>query len=189
MKKTILYLFFGILAIGLFAFINKPDAPEKQFNQTFSEVLLHAKEYTLQVAEAMPAEKYTFKPHDSVRTFGEQMAHIGMSTSMILHRFIKGEEVQMNMEEFAKLEKSVGASKEETIKLLNSAFDDAIASLKKMDQSELDKTFVFIFSPDKPELTNQQGFLFLRDHVTHHRGQAIIYLRMKGIKPPFYRPF
>jgi len=133
----------------------------------------------------MPAENYTFKANDSVRSFGEQMAHIGMSTSMILHKFIKGEDMKMDPAEAAKLEKSVGASKEETLKLLNSAFDDAIASLKNMNINELDNTFVFVFSPDKPEYTNQQGFLLLRDHVTHHRGQAIIYLRMKGIKPLF----
>ena len=189
MKKTLNYLIIGFIALGLFAFINKESSSEKQFNETFSEVLLHAKQYTLEVAEAMPAEHYKFRPSDSVRTFGEQMVHIGMSTSMILHKFIKGEDLKMEMSEVAKLEKSLGASKEETIKLLHSAFDDAIASLKKMDQQELDKTFVFVFVPSKPEMTNQQGFLFLRDHVTHHRGGAIIYLRMKGIKPPGYRPF
>ncbi|MEM6517680.1 MAG: DinB family protein, partial [Bacteroidota bacterium] len=27
---------------------------------------------------------------------------------------------------------------------------------------------------------------FTIDHVTHHRGQATIYLRMNGIKPPDY---
>lgn len=189
MKKIMHYLIVGVVAIGLLAFVNKDNSPEKKFNQDFSKVLLHAKEYTIQVAEAMPAENYNYKPTDSVRTFGEQMAHIGMSTSMILHKFIKGEDMKMDMEEGAKLEKSVGASKEETIKLLNSAFDDAINSLKKMNQSELDETFVFIFSPDKPEFSNQQGFLFLRDHITHHRGQAIIYLRMKGIKAPGYRAF
>ncbi|MCF6224646.1 MAG: DinB family protein [Flavobacteriaceae bacterium] len=189
MKKSIYYLIFGFIAIGLFAFVDKKSNPEKTINQTFSEVLLHAKEYSIQVAEAMPAEDYAFKPSDSVRSFGEQMAHIGMSTSMILHTFIKGEEMKMDMAEMGKLEKSIGASKEKTIKLLNNAFDDAINSLKKMDQNELNKTFVFIFSPDKPEFTNEQGFLFLRDHGTHHRGQAIIYLRMKGIKAPGYRAF
>lgn len=189
MKKSINYLIIGLMVIGLFAFVNKESNPKKEFNQTFSEVLKHAKEYTIQVAEAMPAEDYGFRPSDSVRSFGEQMTHIGMSTSMILHTFIKGEEMKMSMAEAGKLEKSIGASKEETIKLLNNAFDDAISSLNKMDPNELNKTFVFIFSPDKPEFTNEQGFLFLRDHGTHHRGQAIIYLRMKGIKAPSYRAF
>ena len=189
MKKITHYFIMSLVVLGLFAFINKSNPSEKEFNQSFSEVLYHAKQYTIEVAEAMPAEHYKYRPNDSIRSFGEQMAHIGMSTSMILHRFIKGEEMKLGMSEAATIEKSIGASKEETIKLLNSSFDDAIASLKKMNKSELDKTFVFIFDPNKPEFTNKQGFLFLRDHVTHHRGQAIIYLRMKNIKPPSYRAF
>lgn len=28
--------------------------------------------------------------------------------------------------------------------------------------------------------------LLLFDHVTHHRAQAIMYLRMRGIEPPAY---
>ncbi len=137
----------------------------------------------------MPEEHYTYRPNDSVRTFGEQMTHIGMSTSMILHKFIEGEDMKMDMEENSKLEKSIGKSKEETIKLLNNTFDDTINSLEKMDENELSKTFVFIFAPNMPEYSNEQGFMGLRDHITHHRGQAIIYLRMKGLKVPYYKGF
>jgi uncharacterized damage-inducible protein DinB len=25
------------------------------------------------------------------------------------------------------------------------------------------------------------------DHITHHRGQIVVYLRLNGIKPPQYR--
>ncbi len=189
MKKSIFYFIVGVFALSTIAFVNKEEATPKEFNQSFSDVLLHSKQYTLKVAEAMPAEYYKYRPTDSVRTFGEQMTHIGMSTSMILHKFIKGEEMKMDMEANHKLEKSIGASKEQTIKLLNNAFDDAIKSVRDMDDKGLNNTFVFPFAPDKPELTNEQGFLFLRDHITHHRGQAIIYLRMKGIKPPQYSGF
>ena len=137
----------------------------------------------------MPAEKYTFKPSDSVRTFGEQMAHIGMSTQMILNLFIKGEEMNMDPAEGQKMEKQLGASKEECIKVIESSFDNAIATLKEMDNDALQKKFVFFFAPDKPEFTKEDGFIFLRDHITHHRGQAIIYLRMNDEVPPRYRAF
>ena len=189
MKKSIFYFVLGLFALSTIAFMKKEEAATNEFNESFSKTLLHAKQYTLKVAEAMPADNYKYRPTDSVRTFGEQMTHIGMSTSMILHKFIKGEEMKMDMEANQKLEKSIGASKEQTIKLLNNAFDDAIKSVKDMDGKGLNNTFVFPFSPDKPELTNEQGFLFLRDHITHHRGQAIIYLRMRGIKPPPYSGF
>jgi len=34
----------------------------------------------------------------------------------------------------------------------------------------------FIFSPEKPEYTKEEGFYFLKDHGTHKKDQAIIYL-------------
>ncbi len=59
------------------------------------------------------AEDYTFKPHDSVRSFGEQMAHIGMSSKLMSTMFITGEKVDFDPAEGAKMEKMAGASKEE----------------------------------------------------------------------------
>nr|NIM13383.1 DinB family protein [Candidatus Aminicenantes bacterium]NIM80034.1 DinB family protein [Candidatus Aminicenantes bacterium]NIO82289.1 DinB family protein [Candidatus Aminicenantes bacterium]NIQ68157.1 DinB family protein [Candidatus Aminicenantes bacterium] len=36
------------------------------------------------------------------------------------------------------------------------------------------------------KLSKSQTFMTIRDHVAHHRGQMVIYLRLKGIKPPQY---
>lgn len=187
MKKSIFYLFIGVFTIGLLAFMKVGDSPKDSFNNSFAQVLTDAKAYTLEVANEMPADKYNFKPNDSVRSFGEQMAHIGMGNKMVLTIFIKGEEMNMDPEEGKKMEQKLGASKDECIKMLSKSFDDAIAALKSMDDKALQDKFVFIFSPEKPEYTKKEGFLFLRDHVTHHRGQAIIYLRMQGLKAPQYR--
>ena len=89
MKKSINYFLLGVLSVGLFAFVNKDDNVDTGFKNSFTETLKNAKAYTLEVAEKMPAEDYSFKPHDSVRTFGEQMAHIGMSSKLLNTMFIK----------------------------------------------------------------------------------------------------
>lgn len=155
------------------------------FKTSFTKIFENAKAYTLEVAEAMPEEDYNYKVSDSVRTFGEQMAHIGMSSQFILVKLINGEELP----ESESTEKEIGASKENTIALLNNSFDTIIANLNSMDEVTLNETFVLFFLPEKPEYTKQEGFMFLRDHITHHRGQAIIYLRAKGHKAPQYRGF
>lgn len=164
--------------------INK-TADTFNFKSSFSKVLDNAKAYTLEVAEAMPAEDYTFKTTDSVRSFGEQMAHIGMSSQFILVKLIKGEEV----EESTETEQEIGASKEKTMALITKSFDDIISSLNSMDEENLNEKFELLFLPEKPEYTKLEGFIFLRDHITHHRGQAIVYLREKGHKAPQYRAF
>jgi uncharacterized damage-inducible protein DinB len=162
---------------------------DKGFKSSFSETLKNAKAYTLEAAEKIPAEDYTFKPHDSVRSFGEQMAHIGMSSKLMSTMFITGEKVDFDPAEGAKMEKMAGASKEECVKMINASFDDIIATIDGMSDEDLQATFVFGFAPNKPELTKEQGFIFIRDHITHHRGQAIPYLRIKGHDAPQYRPF
>ena len=181
MKKSIFYFVLGVLTVSTIAFVSKEKAPVKESNfaSSFSEVLTHAKQYTLEVAEAMPAEDYTFRSSDSVRSFGEQMAHIGMSNTFILNTFIKGEKMDFNPAATKKMEKELGASKTEVIKLLNSSFDEVIATLNGMDAESLERKFVFFFDPTNPEFTKEQGFSFLRDHITHHRGQAIVSLRIK----------
>ncbi len=193
MKKSIFYFVLGVLTVSTIAFVNKEKAPVKEsdFASSFSQLLTHAKAYTLEVAEAMPEEHYTFKSSDSVRSFGEQMAHIGMSNTFILNTFIKGEKMDYNPFSAKKMEQELGASKAEVIKLLNSSFDDIIATLDGMDAESLESTFVFFFDPSNPEFTKEQGFGFIRDHITHHRAQAIVSLRMKvpNKKAPGYRAF
>ncbi len=189
MKNSIAYFLFAAVGISLLAFTGINKKSKEGFSSSFSETLKSAKAYTLEVAEKMPAEDYSFKPHDSVRSFGEQMAHIAMSTKFLNDIFIKGEEFKFDPVATGKTEKMTGASKEACIEMINSNFDEVIATLEGMSEADLEETFVFAFAPNKPELTKEQGFLFIRDHITHHRGQAITSLRIKGHNAPDYRPF
>jgi hypothetical protein len=65
---------------------------------------------------------------------------------------------------------SAKANKKEVIAYLNKAY----TSLKD--------------TMSKGKLSNEavNGFHAALDHITHHRGQATIYLRGKGITPPAY---
>ncbi len=189
MKKSTLLATIAIFTLSILAFTKSDASAESDFNESFAQTLKNAKAYTLEVAEKMPAEDFTFKPHDSVRSFGEQLAHIGMSTNFLNAMFIKGESIEFDPAAAAQMEQEMGASKEKVIENINASFDEAIATLESMSEDDLKQTFVFHFIPSKPELTKQQGFLFIRDHITHHRGQAIMYLRIKGHDAPQYRPF
>lgn len=189
MKLPLTYLSVIALSLGLLAFVNTKNEQPAVASDYLVNVFKHAKAYTLEVANKMPAEDYGFKPHDSVRSFGEQMAHIGMSTQFLNKMFIKGEEVNFDPAESARVEKTTGTSKEACLKMIDSNFDALIETIEGMSEKDLDGTFVFSFSPDKPEFTKKEGFDFIRDHITHHRGQAIIYLRMKGQSAPPYRAF
>lgn len=181
----------GVLVVSTVAFI-KVDNKSTKFDSAESYIMAlnGVKAYTLEIAEAMPADKYTFRPHDSVRSFGEQMAHIGISSKFLMGMFINGEPMPTDPEVFAnmgKMEKEMGISKEACIKALTEAFDEIIATHAGMDTESLKETFVIPFDPSQPKFTKDRGFQFINDHISHHRGQALVSLRMQGIKAPAYR--
>ncbi len=191
MKKTIYYFLLGIVLVGSTAFINtKNNSANLDVVDSYVVMLNGTKAYTLEIAEAMPADKYTFRPHDSIRSFGEQMAHIGMSSKFLLGMFIKGEPMPTDPEVFAnigKMEKEMGASKESCIKAITEAYDAIIATYENMDAESKKEMFTIPFDPSQPKFAKEKGFQFINEHIAHHRGQALVSLRMQGIKAPQYR--
>jgi len=136
-----------------------------------------AKAYTLEYMEAMPADKYDFKPTEEVRSFAQQMLHIADANYGLASAAI-GMESPVDRGES---EKSEDKSRENVIKLVNDSYDFVIDHLKTMTQEQLNEsTTVF----GQFEMTRgtalDKGF----EHQTHHRGQTTIYLRLAGVKPP-----
>ncbi len=192
MKKSFFYFAMSVFILGAFSFVNVENktTTNTDINNYYINKISGVKAYTLEIAEAMPEDKYTFRPHDSVRSFGEQMAHLGMSSKFLLSMFIKGEPMPTDPEVFAnigKMEKEIGASKEACIKVITEAFDALTEAYKGMSAENLDETFVIPFDPSQPSFTKEKGFQFIYEHIAHHRGQALVSLRMQGIKAPAYR--
>ncbi len=187
MKKSIFYFLLGAFIVSTIAFIDvKNSNAEAEAYVTF---LNGTKEYTLELLEAMPADKYTFRPHDSIRSFGEQMAHIGMSTKFLTSMFIKGGPMptQDDFAKFGKMEKEMATSKEAVTKAVTEGLDEMIATYKSMTTETMKEKFTVFFDPKQPKFSKQEGFKFINDHILHHRGQALVALRMQGIKAPDYR--
>ncbi|MGX5820616.1 DinB family protein [Chitinophaga lutea] len=127
------------------------------------KTLANSRDYTLRVAESMPANGYGFKPDGAGWNFGELLSHIAYGIGWWKDNFLLGKETPWEQPEPA-------ASKKAAIQSLTAAYADlqqAIGKLPLTDESV-------------------SGFYATNDHITHHRGQAVIYLRGKGITPPEY---
>jgi uncharacterized damage-inducible protein DinB len=133
-----------------------------------------SKAYTIQVAEKMPEDGYTSKPNPAQMTFAEQLAHIAGANGFFISA-ITGEKSPVGKPE--KMDKAT------VIKMLNDSFDWAIQSVGKLTPEQLHKE---IKSPEGT-MTGLEMVLFALDHTTHHRGQCIVYLRVKNIAPPEYQ--
>ena len=136
----------------------------------------NATQYTIEVAEAMPADKYDFKPTEEQQTFKEQLLHI-LSNMIWLSSDYLGEE------KFEKDLKSTDYTKEEILNLLKEGFAFAKNAVDQVEDAQLEEEVKFFAGP----MVKRQILTLMNDHVTHHRGQLDVYLRLNGIKPPRYR--
>ncbi|MDZ7933385.1 MAG: DinB family protein [Emticicia sp.] len=138
----------------------------------------NSKQYLLEVAQAMPESEYSFKPVADEMSFAEQMKHIVGNVSWLSSSFIVKQENPFSKQVIANAK-----TKAEIIELLGKTFDFAYENVQKISENNLIEEVDFFVKP-----TNKLQILnLLQDHQTHHRAQAIVYLRLKGIKPPKYK--
>lgn len=141
----------------------------------FLEKWNNSKNYLLEVAKAMPEDLYDYKPTEREMSFGEQLIHIKGNMDWLSTAYFTEKEYVKNKEE-----KHV--SKAATIALLETSFDTVYEIINKSDPKLLDTKVKFFAGPK----TKLQILNLLQDHVTHHRGQLLVYLNLNDIKPPKY---
>lgn len=133
-----------------------------------------------ELGDSMPEDMFDYKPHDSVRTFAEQMMHIGGSSKMMANMFLKDEQPSgpppsMDLSAMSKEEiiNAVVADLRETGEIMGTMSDE---SLKEETQS---------FSGRN--ISRMQAILMIHDHLTNHKAKANLYVRISGNEPPNYR--
>lgn len=121
------------------------------------------KNYMLAVAEAMPENSYDYKPVAEVFTFNELMNHIAYGIQWWEGNYVKQTEIAWNPP-------APKSGKKETIKNLQQCFAALQETINKTTLSD--------------EIV--KGIYSTFEHIAHHRGQATVFLRLKGVTPPDY---
>jgi uncharacterized damage-inducible protein DinB len=124
------------------------------------------------VAQTMPPEKYGFRPHPDSMTFGELMSHIATTN----YQFGAG------LKDSNPPAMPSATTKVAIVKFLSDSFDYCSTIISSLTDEQLSTHHD---SPDG-RLLGREILLAMYVHVAHHRGQAEIYLRVNGIKPPSY---
>jgi uncharacterized damage-inducible protein DinB len=83
---------------------------------------------------------------------------------------------------FAKDTAKTEVSKEAATQFLKDVFDFCAKAITEMPAANADK----VVGPPNRNLTGFEWLWAYFTHTAHHRGQAEVYLRLKGIKPPQY---
>ena len=131
-------------------------------------------EFTLKVAEAMPAESYDFKLTPPQMSFAEQMIHIAQAQDFFLS-YLVGEKMSSA--------KPASKSKADVIAFLKPACEKAVARVEAATGEQMHTTY----KTEDGALTGLELVIGDLDHTAHHRASAEMYMRAKGIKPPDYQ--
>jgi uncharacterized damage-inducible protein DinB len=181
--KKIFSASFALISIFIFSYQSKAQAiSNEDIKAQMIKDWQRAKDYTDSYLATMPADKYSFKAVDSIRSFAQQMLHLATANSFLMAA-VTGQPPAFGERN---LEESTTAQSSDSVKYyVDASYDFAINGLKSMDASKLgEKTKMFDF-----EETKYVFALKAFEHQTHHRGQTTIYIRLLGIRPPQERLF
>jgi uncharacterized damage-inducible protein DinB len=137
-----------------------------------------AKDYTIEYLNTMPANKYSFKAQDSIRSFAQQMLHLSAANCFLMSQATGA---QMPAFAMGNIEgRASAASKDSVMYFVTNSYDFAANAVKNSDATKWGESRkIFGFE------TTQFGLMLKAfEHQTHHRGQTTIYIRLQGIKPP-----
>lgn len=143
----------------------------------FLEKWNNSKDYLIAIAEAMPEDKYAYAPTEREMNFGAQLVHMRGNMLWLGNTYFSSKEFDRKS-----LSQNTPKSKQEIINALKKSFNDVYKLIEQTPLEELKITVDFFAGPkSKLQILN-----LLQDHLTHHRGQVIVYLNLNDIVPPDY---
>ena len=145
-----------------------------------------AKDYTDEYLNAAPADKYGYRPTDSMRSFSEQMLHLATANAGLVS-IGTGAIYPFATQNF---EKSLPLqNKDSVMYYVNTSYDFAIHAIQNMDITKLTEVVPWNRPGGRRSETRLAWLLKAFEHQTHHRAQCTVYLRLMGEKPPAEKLF
>ena len=173
----------GVLSLSLCGFpalasaaASEATAPTSGFRAEFLDQLNEVEKKMIALAEAVPAEKYAWRPAEGVRSVSEVYMHLA-GANFSLPRFI-GVDPPSTYERG--MERTV-TEKAKVVDWLRQSFAHVRQATFETADADLDKA-VKVFGRDA---TVRSVFLLMATHMHEHLGQAIAYARMNGVVPPW----
>ncbi|MGA9649817.1 DinB family protein [Pedobacter sp.] len=132
--------------------------------------------YTSSVISLMDEQQYRLKPSEQEMTFSEQLIHLTDNMLWLSSTYLTTQKPSFKPKEFG------GRDKKALTAMADSSFRFVAMVIENFDPEDLEDEIVF----GNNKMTKRQIFLLINDHLTHHRAQMIVYLRIAGIAPPKY---
>lgn len=145
-------------------------------SEVLSEVIVQEDKFT-RLAEAIPADKYTWRPSPDVRSFAEVFLHVA-AANYNLYKLV-GTPPPAGID-VNNLEKST-TDKAKVIATLKDSYAHAKQAITALPDADLDKSMDWFGGKN----TDRGILLFIVRHGAEHLGQSIAYARFIGVVPPW----
>jgi hypothetical protein len=170
--------FVALLLVAAVASAQESSAPvANPVSTTVKSQLTRFGKNMVAAAEAMPAEKYGFKPTPEMNSFGHVVMHIAQSNNLLCAK-ISGATAPD-----AKVTDADG--KDKLVAALKTSFEFCGTALANVDDSKLGESMVLF--GNRPA-SRAAALIALSDGWNDHYGAEAIYLRLNGILPPTAQP-
>lgn len=136
----------------------------------------HVSRQLISLAEAIPADKYSWRPAPGVRSVSEVFMHIAIANFWLLS--VTGPKMPADLTEG--MEKSVTA-KADVISWLKRSLDAVKTARAQLKPGDLQRRVKVMGK----EVTVDGMYLRIIIHDNEHMGQLVAYARMNGIVPPW----
>jgi uncharacterized damage-inducible protein DinB len=164
---------FVLVVIALAAVISSAGAQTATIQGDLLKDWTGMKDMMTKIANAMPEDKFSFKPTPAQRTYGEQVMHIAQVNMMLLQPVgAKTPAPQINLQ---------AKTKADMIKAMSDTFDYGIAVIKEFDNTAIQAT---VNAPFMGPSTRARLLFFLLGHTWDIYGQMAVYVRLNGVVPP-----
>jgi len=145
-------------------------------SEILAEVMIQEDKFT-RLAEAIPVDKYNWRPAPDVRSFAEVFLHVS-AANYNLYKLVGTPPPEAV--DIKGLEKST-TDKAKVIATLKDSFAHAKTAIKAMTDADLEKSLDWFGGKN----TQRGILLFIVRHAAEHLGQSIAYARFAGITPPW----
>ena len=128
------------------------------------------------LAEAIPAEKFSWRPGPGVRSTSEVFMHIAVGNYWLLNH--AGARIPDSTPQIKPELETKTTAKPDVIRWLKNSFDAVRQAYPATNRAKTVKFF-------GKDTTSESVFLRILVHNHEHMGQSIAYARMMGVVPPW----
>jgi uncharacterized damage-inducible protein DinB len=171
--RTFCFVIFGIVTAAPLA----AQAPTNPISQAIREGWNGVKQNVVRSAALMPEAKYNFKPVDTVRSYGQILAHVA-GANYVFCAAARGEKspfAEDAIEKAATTKAAISKALEESVKYCDAVYT-SLDDRKAVDV--IDAPFGAGKTSRASALMGNTG------HVQEHYGNLVTYLRINGLVPP-----